>query len=362
MRRTRGTVGFLAVSLMCLSPTATAAEGDGAPPQWGQGNVETEGSGGGKSQSAKAKVSQARKVVVEGGRGKSGGITPRNTNWEPPACWYEPTMSPKELKKFVGGFKPKKREKEKTGPLTPVDAGAIMTALERQGENLVKNYYQVDKYKNFNMAKQGKGMFWEGVKNPDKKDDPKADDCMTQAIWVDKGKTPDVPNPVSPKVLAEYAYGEMPIPDTDISLSPKGKQTVNLKTWAWLDKARFKPVKVRAELPGTGLWAETTAEPYSLSLEPGTDDAETYPGGGTCVIENGRIGAPYAKGKKNATPPCGLKYLRATPDGQTYALKATLTWKISWKGADGAGGALPEGSYGDTQNLKVGEVQSVVRD
>ncbi|QHF98155.1 hypothetical protein DEH18_01740 [Streptomyces sp. NHF165] len=233
--------------------------------------------------------------------------------------------------------------------------------MQGQAQGFVGEYYQVDKYKNYNLDKQGKGMFWEGVPNPNKKNDPKANDCMKHAIWVDKGKTPDIPNAISPKVLAEYAYDELPIPDTDVEISPKDKQTVNLKTWIWLDKAKFKPVTVRAELPGTGLWAETKAEPYALTLEPGTTDAQTYPASGKCVIEHGSIGEPYTKGNSNQTPPCGLTYHRATQGGGSFPLKATLTWKVSWKGTDGAGDDLPEGSYDETRNITVREVQSIVR-
>ncbi|MFG7944189.1 hypothetical protein [Streptomyces cacaoi] len=256
--------------------------------------------------------------------------------------------------------KPKKKKK-KTNPLDPVDHDEIARKIQGQAQGFVGEYYQVDKYKNYNLDKQGKGMFWEGVPNPNKKNDPKANACMKHAIWVDKGKTPDVPNAISPKVLAEYAYDELPIPDTDIEISPKDKQTVNLKTWIWLDKAKFKPVTVRAELPGTGLWAETKAEPYALTLEPGTTDAQTYPASGKCVIEHGSIGEPYTKGNSNQTPPCGLTYHRATQNGGSFPLKATLTWKVSWNGTDGAGDDLPEGSYDETRNITVREVQSIVR-
>lgn len=81
-------------------------------------------------------------------------------------------------------------------------------------------------------------------------------------------------------------------------MAPTGKSTVNLPTWIWLDKAKFKKLSVTASLPGTGLSATTTAEPVSLHIEPGTADAQTYPPSGECAINAyGSIGAPYAKGK-----------------------------------------------------------------
>lgn len=357
------TVACLAGLLLCTGPgVATAADGETAPPDRGHQDWSSEGSGGGEKQSVGAKATRARTVVVEGDKGNSGSLKPQNTSWEAPACWYEPRTSPKELKALMKKYEPDKPKKKKeTNPLDPVDHDEIARKIQGQAQGFVGEYYQVDKYKNYNLDKQGKGMFWEGVPNPNKKNDPKANDCMKHAIWVDKGETPDVPNAISPKVLAEYAYDELPIPGTDVEISPKDKQTVNLKTWIWLDKAKFKPVTVRAELPGTGLWAETKAEPYALTLEPGTTDAQTYPASGKCVIEHGSIGEPYTKGNSNQTPPCGLTYHRATQGGGSFPLKATLTWKVSWNGTDGAGDDLPEGSYDETRNITVREVQSIVR-
>jgi hypothetical protein len=43
----------------------------------------------------------------------------------------------------------------------------------------------------------------------------------------------------------------------------------------------------------------------------GTDDVETQPASGECTInEDGSTGQPYAKGKANQMPPCGIKYSR----------------------------------------------------
>jgi hypothetical protein len=96
-------------------------------------------------------------------------------------------------------------------------------------------------------------------------------------FWQDAGEVADVANAPTPETLAEYAYDKVKVPDTEIDLKPAARSTVNLPTWVWLDKGTFKEVKVRAELPNTGLWAETTAKPIALHLEPGTDDADKTP-------------------------------------------------------------------------------------
>ncbi|MGY1435027.1 hypothetical protein [Streptomyces reniochalinae] len=309
-------------------------------------------------------IAEVSRVKISGRHGATNNdtvkLTSQNSNWEPPACWYEPKTTPKQLKEKIEGLKPKERKKGGgEGPLTGnIDPLKIADAVRGQITNIYEDYYQTDKYKNYNIDKQGEGMFWEGVKNPNRKDDPAADECSQHAHWVDKGQTPEnIPLAVTPEVLAQYAYEELPIPRTAISLNPKGKQTVNLDTWVWADKKRFKKVSVTASLENPAISATTTAKPVSLTLEPGTEDAKTYPGSGTC-----KLGEPYSAGKKDQTPPCGVRYLRATSKNGTYPLKATLTWEISWKGSDGSGATLPAGTFSTTEDLTVKEIQSIVRD
>ncbi|GAB2455148.1 hypothetical protein GCM10027162_59740 [Streptomyces incanus] len=136
---------------------------------------------------------------------------------------------------------------------------------------------------------------------------------------------------------------------------------VKLPTWVWLDKATFQDVKVCAELPNTGLRAGATAKPVALHLEPGTEDAVTYPASGDCTIDDdGSIGTAYAKGDADKTPPCGITYQRAS-GGATYQLKASITWKISWGGSGGAQGDLPNGTFETTQGMTAQEIQAISR-
>lgn len=164
-----------------------------------------------------------------------------------------------------------------------------------------------------------------------------------------------------PEILAHLAYAEIRVPDTEVTLAPAGTTKVNLPTWAWLDKAEFNPVSVTASVPVLDIQATATAEPISLKIDPGTEDATTYPGSGVCPIKNGRIGEPYAKGKSKQIPPCGVKYLRASGDG-AYPLKATVTWKIRWTGTGVDGQQpLPDGEFGAEQDVVVQEIQAINR-
>ncbi len=198
--------------------------------------------------------------------------------------------------------------------------------------------------------------------NPDRMSDPAATSCDAPTFWVDKGKPAPVANAITPQILAQLAYGKVRVPGTTVTLNPAGRQTVNLNTWAWLDKATFKPVSVTASVPALGIFATTTATPTALHLEPGTQDANVYPASGACPINaNGSIGTPYKTADGNNIPPCGVTYLHATTGGAPYSLRATITWRIRWTGSGGTGGNLPDGTFGTTVPVTVQEVQSVVR-
>ncbi|MEV2193737.1 hypothetical protein AB0I02_22545 [Streptomyces phaeochromogenes] len=222
-------------------------------------------------------------------------------------------------------------------------------------------YKEGEPYEDFNADKNSKGMWWVAVENPDMKDAPAAGACQRDPFWVNNGENPDIPQAIDTETLAGLAYQQTKVPDTEISSAPEGKSTVNLPTWFWLDKATFKTISVTADLPGTGLWATTTAKPVSLRIEPGTDAAETYPSSGECAInDDGSIGEPYAKGKAEKTPPCGVRYLRSSGN-DSYELKATLTWEVSWEGAGSTAGGFPNGTFATTTGVPVQEIQSVNR-
>ncbi|MGW1004889.1 hypothetical protein [Streptomyces sp. NPDC002520] len=270
-----------------------------------------------------------------------GPLTP-TTSWAPPACWYAPKYTPSQLQKY----------------LMPIWA-AESTGHEWDAKQRDR-YVDGHPYKDFNKSKSGKGYWWDSY--VDENFPPGWDKCSKPIFWVNKGAPPpaEIRNAVTPRILAELAYNEIRVPGTKVTLAPAGTTKVNLPTWAWLDGAEFKPVSVTASVPVLGISATTTAEPVSLKIDPGTADAESYPRSGVCEIKNGRIGEPYATGKADETPPCGVNYLRSSGNG-SYPLKATVTWKIHWTGSDGTGDNLSDGTFGTTQDVVVQEVQAVNR-
>ncbi|MFI1565053.1 hypothetical protein ACH4ZX_18710 [Streptomyces sp. NPDC020490] len=314
------------------------------PPTKGtQGNTEQTG-----SSSAGTLIS---KVTYSGSVRSGGGTTVQPvTDWTPPACWYEP-RSVDEFKTYVETMYEETLN-------TPGQANYAKAAVGQ-----FRDIYKDGKYKDYNEDKADEGNWWVAVQNPDRLDDPASMECSELPFWVANNDTPPVPQAVTPKVLAEAAYNAIQLPVTKVTLAPENITKVNLPTWAWLDKARFKEVSVTASLDVAGLniQATTTAKPVSLKLEPGTSDAETYPASGTCTLgAGGSIGEAYAKGKADRNPPCGIKYLRSSGNG-TFKLRATITWQINWTGTGGAGGDLPDGTFGNDQAVTVQEIQSVNR-
>ncbi|WP_257155727.1 hypothetical protein [Streptomyces sp. Ru87] len=318
----------------------------------GNGDSEAEAPVGGESDNGKvAAHATGTRVVIKqsggGSGGSSGSVTSVDPNWTPPPCWYEPALTPKQLQDAVEGM-------DRRSEVIPV------TATLSWGHDLMKENYQDGR--NFNIEKQGEGMWWRSVNNPNNNDPAAVFDCEETMFWVDAGEVPDVPHALTPEILAEYAYNSVKVPETRVEMNPDGDQTVNLPTWIWLDEAKFEPVTVRAELPGSGLWAETTAKPVGLHIDPGTKDAETFPASGDCPANgDGSIGAPYTKSKAEKNPPCGIRYLRSTAGSGSHALEATLTWEMSWEGSGGTGGDLPDGTFGTTIDVTVQEVQAINR-
>ncbi|WP_221357413.1 hypothetical protein [Streptomyces beigongshangae] len=338
-------VGATVIAAVAVLAGGPAARADFVPGGNGTGS-ETQAEGGRQGQKL---TSTAGAVVFDRDKNGSGGsvgpVTSAASNWTPPACYYAPKYTPEQLEKY----------------LTPIwEAGS--TGYEWDAERREK-FEGGGSYKDFNKDKAGEGYFWDSYVTEGREGDPGALDCTKDIFWVDTGDAPppDIPQAITPEMLAQLAYAEIRVPGTRVELAPEGTMKVNLPTWAWLDAARFKPVSVTASVPLLQVEATTTAEPLSLRIEPGTPDAATYPASGVCELNGDRIGEPYVKGGSDETPPCGVRYLRSSGDG-SYPLRATVTWKISWTGT-GVDGAqpLPDGEFGAGQDVIVQEIQSVNR-
>ncbi|MER6703429.1 hypothetical protein [Streptomyces fumanus] len=324
--------------------SAAAARADFVPGGEGTGS-ETQVSGGQHQEVISATAGAVVFDRSRNGSGNSTGPVAAATHWRPPACYYAPKYTPEQL--------------ERT--LEPIWA-AESTGYQWDAEQRAK-YVEGHPYKDFNKDKAGEGYWWDSYVTPGREGDPGALDCTEDIFWVGTDDDPpaDVPQAITPEVLAQLAYAEIRVPATEVDLAPENTTKVNLPTWAWLDGATFKPVSVTASVPLLGIQATTTAEPVSVRIDPGTADAETYPASGVCELRDGGIGEPYAKGRADETPPCGAKYLRSSGDG-SYRLRATVTWKVHWTGTGvDEERSLPDGVFGGEQDVVVQEIQAVNR-
>ncbi|GGQ24296.1 hypothetical protein GCM10010279_35250 [Streptomyces mutabilis] len=339
--RRLGIVSLLALFPAVISHVAAATPG----PAPSVTEVDTDTSAGLNGDTISA---SAGSVVVfdrsKNGVGEASGAVTSSASWTPPACYYAPKYTPK-------GIEAQMRQVWESSAPSPE------WSLKTQN-----HFVNGKPYKDFNKEKEGEGYWWDAYVTEGREADPAAQDCDELPFWVDEGDAPpaNVPQAITAETLAQLAYAEIRVPSTEVELAPADTTKVNLPTWAWLDTAEFKPVFATASVPLLGLSATTTAEPVSLEITPGADDAVTYPAAGQCDIRDGRIGEPYAKGKADETPPCGVTYLRSSGDG-SYKLQATVTWKISWTSTTGQGGDLPDGQFGADQDVVVQEIQAVNR-
>ncbi|MGA5418321.1 hypothetical protein [Streptomyces pseudogriseolus] len=356
--RTPLSAGIIALALGCSVTSLTEPAYSAEPSSNGNGATSEQSAGRDDTGIyATARITYSGSVAANGSKGN---VTSADVDWTPPPCWYAPYLGAKDFKKKMSGD----IESQMNAPGMGGHAGAALSELKRHYEDEY-GWTDTPGYKDYNVDKDGEGMFWAAVENPNEPDLLKRNSCNDLPFWVDNGEAPppQYEEAVTPEILAALAYQHMQLPDTEVSLAPEQTTKVNLPTWAWLDKAVFDDVQATAAInvPGFNIEATTTARPVSLTLEPGTDDAVTYPASGECTInDDGSIGEPYARGKADRTPPCGITYLRSSGGG-TYNLQATITWDISWTGTGGAGGDLPDGTFGNGQAVTVQEIQAVNR-
>lgn len=301
--------------------------------------------------------------TVSGSPGTSGhSLGSSNVSWTPPPCWIGPIAGPKEFKAMV----------DKAVSDTdnyPGQANYAMEAMDEYRRHYSDNYTWSgggDGYKDFNVDQEGKGAFWGPVENPES-DSPDRFNCnSTLPFWVPNGQRPPAgtPNVITTAMLAQMAFAHTQVPGVTIETSPVATQTVNVPTWVHLQE-NYTPVKVRAELDvpgGQALWAETTATPTSVHIDPGTSYADVFPGTGECPIgADGQVGAKHPAGD-NGNPPCGVTYLHSTQSSGAYQLNVTATWKVTWQGSDGATTpGLPDGIINQARAVTVQEIQTVNR-
>jgi enoyl reductase len=346
-RKSAGALVTLACALLALPTSAIAQESGGWREDGEEDDPPASSGGGTDGEGIFSEVEYSNSI----GSTEPPGAVESVTDWEPPPCWYEP-RSEEETREYV------ERLLYTYAHIPPEDIGDLRTETSA-------HYIGGEPYENYNLDRADEGDFYFGVVNPSMRDHPDAFACSGMAEWAETPEALEQGPGVTAEVLAEAAYEWLPLPETEISLNPDADvpQTVNLPTWIWQDTADIGEVSATARLDELGIEATTVATPSALTLEAGTDDATLHPGDGECTINaDGTIGEPYTDDRAEEEPPCGITYLRSTPDGEEYELTATITWSVSWTGTGNPEPQeLPDAVLETTQEVTVQEVQTIVR-
>lgn len=358
--RRRHAVVLLGVTVLLAGIPATAHAGVGN----GNGDERDNDESGGHNDGILSAETSTEIVISGDTDGDGGSLEPVDTDWTPPKCWYEPFATAEQFRDQVEAL-----DGNAYRALNIWSPKVAFTDIYRDNQNgdewsgNLGSRYAGRTYENYNLDRADEGLWWRGVINPNREDEfIHGQDCIEPIFWQDNGETPPFEESLTDEMLAEYAYDEIKIPDTEIEINPDDEQLLGVPMWIWLDAQEFRPRTVRAELPLAGLWAETTAEPVSLQIDPGTEDAEVYPADGECEIDDdGRIGQPYERGRADEDPPCGVKYLRATHNVDSFELTASLTWEVHWTGSQSPGEhPLPSGTFETTHEIVVEEQQTII--
>lgn len=177
------------------------------------------------------------------------------------------------------------------------------------------------------------------------------------------GAPPPPDAPPSPAVLAQQAAGQLRLPLPSPQHSPdlrlrdgRAATLVGEHTWFWTNQVDWHPDTARVQAGPA--WAEATATPVRLSMQPG---------GGAAPVSCTGPGTPYQRqfGLHAASPDCDVVYTRSSldqPAGQTTA-GWTITWQVTWRGGMGPtpseSGLLPVMTSQAQARFAVAEAQSL---
>ena len=174
---------------------------------------------------------------------------------------------------------------------------------------------------------------------------------------------PEAPGGPQPAGLAGQAVEQLVLPEPaprhspDVAL-PDGRRAtlVGEHTWFWTEPASWSPQTERVQVGPA--WAEVTARPVRLAMQPGLGEPTA-----SCTGP----GTPYepAADAHAASPDCDVVYQRSStgqPGEQTRA-EWQIQWHVTWRGGTGPnasdGGQLPAMTSRATEAFAVTEAQAL---
>jgi hypothetical protein len=274
--------------------------------------------------------------------------TPSFVHWTPPVCWLEPQWSGAGLQSLI------------EGSMATVGPGNAYYSYLEQLDNLYKSanppYHVGDD-----------GMWWGvGCRTDDLTaasvflSQQAADGLSANNpyVWFPAATPVNLPNPVTGQILAEYAAAELVPPVLTFQVNPGVLQTVNLSTRVYSGAATgpYQPISAEALIGPFDSIVDAT--PSSVTITPGGPASRTVGGPAvgsiTCPIVNGAFGS-------KDDDSCAFYYTKATPNGVSYHLTASITWTYTWRGHPNAAGFPVDVTVAAApQNVTVQEVQAIV--
>jgi hypothetical protein len=180
-------------------------------------------------------------------------------------------------------------------------------------------------------------------------------DGTAQLVWIPSAGDPNAGPVVTPALLAQQAYNRLRLPLPQPEFNPKRSSSagaatlVTIPTWFWVEDWSGASQRTRAG----GVWAEVTAEPVAT---------EWFPGDGSPSVRCAGAGVPWREGMDEDDSSCRYAYTRSSANAPSnrYTGRVMVTWRVTWRGSGGSGGALPLMTREASFPIAVMERQTVV--
>ncbi|MFI6321605.1 hypothetical protein ACIBG8_29000 [Nonomuraea sp. NPDC050556] len=171
-------------------------------------------------------------------------------------------------------------------------------------------------------------------------------DGYRDVLWIPDGELGPT---ITPEQLARQAYAQIPIGDPKVfTAPPRGSSgLVGLPHWYYLAKGEWTAKSKRLQVGD--VWAEATATPTKMTVNPGTGKTITCGGPGTF----------YNPAKKASQQRSNCAALYVKPNA-AYQATVTVIWSGTWVGSGGSGGTLPSITRSVTFPVLVAEAQALV--
>ncbi len=165
---------------------------------------------------------------------------------------------------------------------------------------------------------------------------------------------------VTPAVLAQQAVNTLRLPAPSADHNPSGDALTNLAVWWWVRQSQWHPLSQRTQ--AGAVWARVTVTPTSSTWDAGD---------GTAPLTCAGPGKPYDRSRPadEQSTDCAHTYTESSagqpqtgpnPNDRYFLVRVTVRWRVTWVGAGGTSGSLPEISRTSTFPLRVDDRETVV--